>query len=610
MAPKLSDKAFAHPGKVHPRHNLPRRLTAEQKLALRGISSEQSWALEQAAMLLGRATVDSLLGKTASNGSPHGDESNFCQTCNVFVTPEGGKCPFCEDVHLVKQEDAPDPIGGVPKVVKNEYKGSLRPLGRAQDLDSTTLEIRVAYNRSYGAPASDDLNAYVAHRFPGYRIIDGFDRGAGVARLVIRQAQMSDHAPVVDAADTPAGQRRHNPDSYGGTVYGEEVDGTGKIGQAMPPPADPGAAPTDAPPMGGGDMPPGDPTDPSAMPPEPEMSMEDAVELAPQVMDKLVESLENGETLLHGQDVEPVEQPGELTPSKPGIGVPPLQEGAMPVAGMLAEVEKEAGVRLTKEARRLVLGFMVSDRYIRTAQAEEAGQPPIPELVQRIFSEYSTNPRLAYLVFREITGYIVKHPDILRQLTDYDQQKILTYAFSANPRIMKKFNRIMDMKTKNKPDQTPSTPPGKGQSESQEEHTDVGSAKEAAKFKDPALGGQLDDAVKVEDMKDRGGDRSIMLRPAHIGYQLDKVWQSGAYTFWRIKWDADNQSTQKMSPASITNDLKSFVQRVTSERDQRDWGFPGRMQVQDLDVEAGMAEIFFLTQKPGDAPLTVTQAET
>src|SRR5208337_4398089 len=173
---------------------------------------------------------------------------------------------------------------------------------------------------------------------------------------------------------------------YSGTVYGEPVEGTGKIGQATPPAAPPGmdAGPVDqtgAPPAPGasGEMPPAGGQPGEA--PEEEMSLEEAIEIAPEVIETIVEKVEQGETLLHGQEVAPVEQPGELQPGAPSIGTTPMQEGAMPVISMFAQAEEMSGLRFSPTAKRRILAWLTSENSVRQAQMEGENAPKVPELI-------------------------------------------------------------------------------------------------------------------------------------------------------------------------------------------------------------------------------------
>lgn len=85
----------------------------------------------------------------------------------------------------------------------------------------------------------------------------------------------------------------------------------------------------------------------------------------------------------------------------------------------------------------------------------------------------------------------------------------------------------------------------------------------------------------------------------------------------RVKWDVawDPEMVIAMSGEGIKNQIRSYViressQRQATDRDRtRNWGFVGDVQVEDLDVDAGIATISFQTSEaaaPQVAPAQVT----
>ena len=122
-----------------------------------------------------------------------------------------------------------------------------------------------------------------------------------------------------------------------------------------------------------------------------------------------------------------------------------------------------------------------------------------------------------------------------------------------------------------------------------------------AKMKTPKPSGQPDDAVKVEDTEDMAEEGEHMLaRPAHLHMEVSDMCVEGALTKVTVQWDPDDEAAD-MSPSGLVQALISFMKGKESTKEFKDLGFLGKIEVEEVDPDAGMAVVYFRSMKPADA---------
>lgn len=129
------------------------------------------------------------------------------------------------------------------------------------------------------------------------------------------------------------------------------------------------------------------------------------------------------------------------------------------------------------------------------------------------------------------------------------------------------------------------------------------------KMKQPSINKKHEDAVKLDKMKDMADDEdSNQLRPAHLMFKVDDKEHSGAYLKMSLSWDPDDKAANR-TDSGMRNAIRSFIKGLESKKEFLDYGYMGKVVIEEFDPEAGMASVSVRTQKPGDAPLSTRSAQ-
>lgn len=124
----------------------------------------------------------------------------------------------------------------------------------------------------------------------------------------------------------------------------------------------------------------------------------------------------------------------------------------------------------------------------------------------------------------------------------------------------------------------------------------------ADKMKVPKVNTKHEDWVDVEDMEDEAEKGDIQLaRPAHLPITIDDQVIEGKYMKLTLSWDPDHPAADR-SAAGIEHAIISFVKGLESEKEFKDLGYLGQIQLEELDIEGGFAIAYFRTGKGSDAP--------
>lgn len=379
----------------------------------------------------------------------------------------------------------------------------------------------------------------------------------------------------------PAGTAANPMDGQRDSLSKEEVPGTGKMAQAAPPGAPgqaPGGPPTpEAPPAPGQDGTMG--MDPSLVedPVEDSRSLAEVLEDLELDVEALTQKIENGDAILDGQEVEPVETDSGAMPA-PAPMVADKQAVDEDAKGYYKSYWGEYGMSLTKDRVAEVVDIIdeVSNDYGIIMTAAQ-----VDRLVNLLSHAHKTDiPELQTVADR---GHIAMAIKTGMYLTDYPvngiiKQALSLIAYAALPKDIKakhdEFVRLAD-----------------------------------SKIKKPKVKGQPDDAVKVDKLKDKAEDEDHMLaRPAHLEMEVESKRVEGAYLKLTIKWDADAEAADR-SDDGLKQMVLSFVKAMESKKEPIDYGFLGEPEILEMDAEAGMAEVSVRTKKPGDAPLAVDDSK-
>lgn len=127
----------------------------------------------------------------------------------------------------------------------------------------------------------------------------------------------------------------------------------------------------------------------------------------------------------------------------------------------------------------------------------------------------------------------------------------------------------------------------------------------AAKFKVPSVKGSPSDAVKIDALKDKADldEFDLQARPAHLKFEIANSGKTGSYAIVDLTWDPSDDAVCGMSQQAVEQAIRSFMKGQESNKNFIDWGFTGKIVIDDLDLEAGTATIHFATDKGADAPL-------
>jgi hypothetical protein len=124
----------------------------------------------------------------------------------------------------------------------------------------------------------------------------------------------------------------------------------------------------------------------------------------------------------------------------------------------------------------------------------------------------------------------------------------------------------------------------------------------AEKMKTPKPKGQSDDAFKVEKMKDEADKSETGDHTYNPEFEIDDCFIKDIYTHLVIKWDTSDDNMDK-SDEAIKQSIISFCKSLESDKEFIDLGFCGQFNFVDdeFDADAGVAEVYFRSNKPSDA---------
>ncbi len=383
-------------------------------------------------------------------------------------------------------------------------------------------------------------------------------------------------APVAPAKPMPTIQEQQTrQDTF------QEHMPKGKFGQVAPPPKAPAPA---GPPAGG---PPGVPppagAKPGGQPPIGPPSMDDdmgddmpvddmrsLVEVMSDLeedFEALKEKLESGESILHGQDVEPVEDDtGSIPSGPPKIAVDDSAKD------YYTSYYKEYGHQLTDDRVASIL-----------------------DLVDEVGVQYRSTVKSADM--NRLARYIAARPRHAVELTD---EKLTQVSDKIFINYLFKTGMVHDLAKPPALDVFKTAIWNSGEAHRIAKYAE-------GKMKSPKPKGQLDDAVKVDKMKDRADekDSAKRLRPAHLPMELAGKENDGTYQFLDIEWDADHASAAR-SDAGMAQAVISFVKGLESTKEFTDLGFLGQIHIDEIDIDGGKATVHFRTKKL-QGPLRVTK---
>lgn len=355
----------------------------------------------------------------------------------------------------------------------------------------------------------------------------------------------------------------------GDTLSTEEIEGTGKVGQAMPPAAAPGPeSGTPAP----GASPNGD------MPPEPEddRPMSEIVETIKKDVDALSEKIDGGEMMDAGMSLEPATSDSGAIPAPPGkIAVD------QPAKSYWNELLGEYGRKLTKDYAASIDAIIeksaaVHDRVITDMESNN---------IRQWLTLIPNNRKSLYMDAVEAAAISPHFASVMHTLLIDQAMRSDIYSLKADD--------------KNSMFATAVAQAGLGNKMAKSIRA---AHKIAQKMKTPSISKQPDDVVDVIKMEDMASDMDIA-RGAHLNICIDRHWIEGAYVKMDLSWDIDDDS--EWSGAAIKHAIISFVKGLESKKEFEDLGVLGTINFDEFDVDGSVATVFFKASRPADAPTRV-----
>lgn len=350
-------------------------------------------------------------------------------------------------------------------------------------------------------------------------------------------------------------------------------------GAQVAPPAKPPSAPPAGPPAPGAPPAGGPPGAPPAAP-GPDMDMDEEGDMPIDDMRSLTEVMEDlsndievleqkvmdGETILDGQEVEPEHDDTGAMP-----GGPPKIAVDQPAKDYYEGYFGEYGKQLSEDRHAAIVDIVdeVADKY--KAKLTTLGIDRIATFVaaRPRFDAEEGNVKFAALNDTLLVNYLFKGgmaiPDVSLAPSAF---KMALHDSGQGAKVLKFAE---------------------------------------GKMKQPKIEGKPSDWVKQDKLKDNAKDKGLELRrPAHLPMKVIETQKSGVYTQLLIEWDPDADAA-KRSDKGMEQAVISYVKGLESIKEFKDLGFLGQITVDELDIEAGQAQVHFRTMKPADAPTVVKE---
>jgi hypothetical protein len=388
--------------------------------------------------------------------------------------------------------------------------------------------------------------------------------------------------------DQPAGTAANPMDGQRDSLSQPEVEGTGKIGQQMPPaplPA-PGAPPGAPAPGSGPELPATDIPDGV----EDTRTLQEAVEDLKEDVNIVTEKIENGETILGGENMVPVTTDTGAVPS-PAPMVAAEERVAVDQAAKeyFSDYYGSYGDQLTHDRVAEIIDMVeeVARQYKTKLTTAQVGK--IATFVNHggVDGNLSNHPKLEAILDLNLINYLFK-TGMIQHIDDFYQEELL----SRNLRQAAIFKAPAIFQAKI----------GQWYHEIRAIHTAEFNKQALPKMKQPSVKGQPDDAVKVDEIGDNADKEDRLLaRPAHLPMEVIDQEVSGAYLKLMIEWDPKHDAANQ-SADGLKQSVLSFVKGLESKKEFVDYGFLGQISFDEFKPKDGMATVSVRTKKPGDAP--------
>jgi hypothetical protein len=259
------------------------------------------------------------------------------------------------------------------------------------------------------------------------------------------------------------------------------------------------------------------------------------------------------------------------------------------------------------DTRIKVLSFLSED----TERPHKVAQDNVTlsTMVDKMFAMADTDIKTARRLNRIIMNYLVRNQDMLRKMEVSDKKEIVQSALLGNPRLYKRLSSEFGMSDGGMQEEDPMAVPTtmSDPTVQLEAALQDGRLTVQAAMPEPKIKLKMQDAVDIIKHEDKAAEPHLLARSPHLPIKLGRTYHRGVYTYFTLTWDPDDAI--KIGPQQLKQLLNSFIKGLESKRSKIDYGFPGRMNVESIDPEAGMATVYVRTIKPGDAVDTFTQAD-
>jgi hypothetical protein len=232
--------------------------------------------------------------------------------------------------------------------------------------------------------------------------------------------------------------------------------------------------------------------------------------------------------------------------------------------------------------------------------AQVGGTPSMSQIIDMAMEASQTDRTIAKILDDITVRYLLQTSDRLHTMSLDEQRNILERAIRSNTHFYRKLYNLYNNML------------GATTTDDIIVPNDLETVRQAMKitaagFKDPKINSTHTDSVKYDKsiltLEDIEYDRDEQIQPSMIPMKYSNIEQKGVYTYMTVSWDP--KVANKFSGQSLENAINHYIKNISGNKERIDFGFIGKIIIDDIDSNKGDAQIHFRTNKPGIALLDV-----